>query len=64
MAVALVTVQMPQGFFIAGGKVVFEFVFALLLMALYLAINGAGSLSVDRVIRERAGSGAFEKLLS
>ena len=64
MAVALVTVHLPQGFFIAGGKVGFEYVFALLLMALYLVINGAGGLSLDRVIREKAGGGALGKLLS
>lgn len=64
MAVALVTVHLSQGFFIAGGKVGFEYVFALLLMALYLAINGAGGLSVDRVIREKVGGSALEKLLS
>ncbi|MCZ7393088.1 MAG: DoxX family protein [Candidatus Methanoperedens sp.] len=64
MAVALVTVHLPQGFFIAGGKVGFEYVFALLLVALYLAINGAGGLSLDRIILEKAGSGALGKLLS
>ncbi len=64
MAVALVTVHLSQGFLIAGGKEGFEYVFALLLMSLYLTINGAGNLSVDRVIREKAGGGALEKLLS
>ena len=64
MAVALFTVHLSQGFFIAGGKVGFEYVFALLLMALYLAINGAGRLSADRLIREKAGSGTLGKLLS
>ncbi len=64
MAVALFTVHLPQGFFIAGGKVGFKYVFALLLMALYLVINGAGELSIDKYIREKAGSSAVEKLLS
>lgn len=64
MAVALFSVHLPQGFFIAGGKVGFEYVFALLLVAVYLAINGAGELSVDRRIREKAGSGIVGKLLS
>ena len=64
MAVALVTVHLSQGFFIAGGKEGFEYVFALLLTALYLAINGAGSLSVDSVIREKVGGGVFGKLLA
>ncbi len=64
MAVALVTVHLSQGFFIAGGKVGFEYVFALLLMALYLAINGAGGLSIDRLIREKSDTGTFGKLLS
>lgn len=64
MAVALFTVHLPQGFFIAGDKVGFEYVFALLLMALYLVINGAGELSVDKYIREKAGSSLIGKLLS
>lgn len=64
MAVALFTVHLPQGFFIAGDKVGFEYVFALLLMALYLVINGAGEMSIDKYIREKAGSSAIEKLLS
>ncbi len=64
MAVALYAVHLPQGFFIAGDKVGFEYVFALLLMALYLVINGAGELSVDRHIKKKAGNGLLEKLLS
>ncbi len=64
MAVALISVHLSQGFFIAGGKVGFEYVFALLMMALYLAINGAGRLSIDTLIREKAGTGTLGKLLS
>ncbi len=64
MAVALITVHLPQGFFIAGGKVGIEFTFALVLMALYLTINGAGSLSVDRFIREKVVGSPLEGLLS
>src|SRR5574341_210540 len=64
MAVALLNVHLQQGFFIGGGKVGFEYVFALLLVAVYLAINGAGELSVDRYIREKVGGGIIEKLLS
>ncbi len=61
-AVALFMVHLPKGFFIAGGGI--EYVFALLSMGLYLAINGAGELSVDRYIREKAGEGILGKLLS
>ena len=64
MAVALFTVHLSQGFFIAGDKIGFEYVFALLLMALYLVINGAGELSVDKYIREKTGSNVIGKLLS
>ena len=56
MAVALVKVHLPQGFFVvAGGSVGIEFVFSLLAMAIYLAINGSGRLSRDRLLRERVG---------
>lgn len=64
MAVALISVHLSQGFFIAGGNVGFEYVFALLMMALYLAINGAGRLSIDMLIRERAGTGILGKIVS
>lgn len=64
MAVALFTVHLQQGFFIAGDKVGFEYVFALLLMALYLVVNGAGELSVDKYIREKTGNSFIGKLLS
>jgi len=33
-------------------------------VAVYLVINGAGELSVDRLIREKAGGGIIGKLLS
>lgn len=62
MAVALVTVHLSKGFFIAGGGI--EFVFALLFMSLYLAINGAGELSLDRLVKDKVGSGIIGKLLS
>ncbi len=64
MVVALFSVHLSQGFFIAGDKIGYEYVFALLLMALYLVINGAGELSVDKYIREKTGSGFIGKLLS
>ncbi len=63
MAVALVKVHLPQGFFVvAGGKVGIEFVLVLLMMALYLAINGGGGLSLDRLLRARVG-GRLARLL-
>lgn len=64
MAVALFTVHLSQGFFIAGDKIGYEYVFALLLTAVYLVINGAGELSVDKYIREKTGNGFIGKLLS
>ncbi|MFZ3383353.1 MAG: DoxX family protein [Candidatus Methanoperedens sp.] len=64
MVVALFSVHLSQGFFIAGDKIGYEYVFALLLMALYLVINGAGELSVDKYIREKTGSGFIGKLVS
>ncbi|VVB55476.1 DoxX [uncultured archaeon] len=64
MAVALFTVHLPQGFFIAGDKIGFEYVFALLLMALYLVINGGGEMSIDKYIREKTGSNFIGKLIS
>lgn len=64
MADALFSVHLSQGFFISGGKSGIEYVFALLFMALYLVINGAGGLSVDRLIRDKAGGGVLGKLLS
>jgi putative oxidoreductase len=64
VAVALFTVHLSQGFFIAGGKVGFEYVLALLLMAIYLAMNGAGPLSLDRHIKEKVHGVALEKLFS
>lgn len=65
MAGALFIVHLSEGFFITGEKAGFEFVFALMLMALYLAINGAGELSVDRLIKDKVSSSeTFKKLLS
>jgi putative oxidoreductase len=63
MAVALFKVHLSQGFFIAGDKVGFEYVFALLMIALYLVITGAGSLSLDARIREKVKGSAVERLL-
>ncbi len=63
MAVALFKVHISQGFFIAGDKVGFEYVFALLLMALYLAVNGAGKPSLDESIREKAHGTILEKMI-
>lgn len=64
MAGALVTVHLSQGFFIAGGKVGFEYVFALMFMAVYVAINGGGSISIDRMLEEKVSNRTLKKLLS
>lgn len=64
MAVALFTVHLSQGFFIGGGKVGIEFVFALLFMSLYLAINGAGKLSLDNVLKNYTKNETLKKILS
>lgn len=64
MAVALFTVHLSQGFFITGVKIGFEYVFALLLMSLYLAINGGGSFSLDNIIKDQTNNGTLKKLLS
>lgn len=64
MLVALLIAHLPQGFFIARGKVGFEYVFTLLFVALYLAINGAGTLSLDRLIRDRVSGSSLERLFS
>ncbi len=63
MAVALFTIHLSQGFFIAGDKVGFEYVFALLMIALYLTVNGAGKLSLDAYIRDRVPNN-IKKLVS
>jgi uncharacterized membrane protein YphA (DoxX/SURF4 family) len=64
MAVALFTVHLSQGFFIGGGKVGFEFVFALLFMSLYLAINGGGGFSLDNIIKNNTSNETLKKLFS
>lgn len=64
MAVALFTVHLSQGFFIAGDKVGFEYVFSLLLMSLYLAINGGGSFSLDNIFKDQTDNETLKKLLS
>lgn len=48
---AAVTVHLPNGFFLDKGGV--EYVFVLLLVALFLFINGAGTVSIDWLIRAR-----------
>ncbi|MCO5386568.1 MAG: DoxX family protein [Desulfosporosinus sp.] len=48
---AAVTVHLPNGFFLDKGGV--EYVFVLFLVALFLLINGAGAVSIDRLIRTR-----------
>ncbi|MBX3010742.1 MAG: DoxX family protein [Caldilineaceae bacterium] len=52
MVVALLTVHLPNGFFVDGGGV--EFVLLLLASALFFALNGAGSLSLDKRLFQRA----------
>lgn len=61
---ALFTVHLSQGFFIAGDKVGFEYVFALIMMSLYLMFNGAGKISLDELIKERVGNETLKKLVS
>lgn len=61
---ALFTVHLSQGFFIAGDKVGFEYVFALIIMSVYLMFNGAGNLSLDELIKNRVGNEAIRKLVS
>ncbi|OLN27056.1 DoxX family membrane protein [Desulfosporosinus metallidurans] len=48
---AAFTVHLPNGFFLDKGGV--EYVFVLFLVALFLLINGAGTISIDRLIRTR-----------
>lgn len=48
---AAFTVHLPNGFFLDKGGV--EYVFVLFLVALFLLINGAGTVSLDRLIRTR-----------
>ncbi|TGE33408.1 DoxX family protein [Desulfosporosinus sp. Sb-LF] len=48
---AAVTVHLPNGFFLDKGGV--EYVFVLVLVALFLFINGAGTVSIDWLIRAR-----------
>ncbi|WP_243450226.1 DoxX family membrane protein [Desulfosporosinus sp. Sb-LF] len=49
---AAVTVHLPNGFFLDKGGV--EYVFVLFLIALFFLINGAGTVSIDRLIRTRS----------
>lgn len=48
---AAVTVHLPNGFFLDKGGI--EYVFVLFLVALFLLINGAGTISIDSLIRSR-----------
>ena len=48
---AALTVHLPNGFFLDKGGV--EYVFVIFLVALYLLINGSGTISIDGLIRAR-----------
>ena len=48
---AAVTVHLPNGFFLDKSGV--EYVLVLFLVALFIFINGAGTVSLDRIIRTR-----------
>ena len=48
--VAMFMVHWPNGFFLNGAIQGIEFVFALFMIALYLSIKGAGTISIDKVI--------------
>jgi len=48
---AAFTVHLPNGFFLDKGGI--EYVFVLFLVALFLFVNGAGTVSIDRLIRDR-----------
>ncbi len=61
---ALFTVHLPNGFFISGDKAGYEYVFALLFTALYIMLNGAGNLSLDRLIKDKVGNETLKKLVS
>ncbi|NJD54350.1 MAG: DoxX family protein [Candidatus Methanoperedens sp.] len=61
---ALFMVHLPNGFFLSGDKAGYEYVFALLFTALYLMLNGAGSLSLDRLIKNKVGNETLKKLVS
>lgn len=47
--VAMLKVHWPNGFFLEGANHGIEFIFALFIMALFLAIEGAGPMSIDRL---------------
>lgn len=51
--VAMITVHWASGFFLVGANHGIEFVFALFMIALFLFIEGAGSMSVDKVISKK-----------
>ena len=51
MAVAMLVVHLPKGFFVDQGG--FEFTLILLAALVMLMLSGAGSLSVDRLLRKQ-----------
>ena len=51
---AAFTVHLPNGFFMDKGGV--EYAFVLFLVALFLLISGAGTISIDRLISNRCQS--------
>jgi putative oxidoreductase len=51
MIVAIVTVHLENGFFLATNG--FEFALALLVISITLAIRGAGSFSIDKTVSSR-----------
>jgi putative oxidoreductase len=54
MVVAIVTVHLPNGLFLANNG--YEFGLALLAVSIGLVLRGAGSLSVDSVLQARLAS--------
>lgn len=48
--VAMLKVHWPNGFFLEGANNGIEYIFALFIIALFLAIEGAGPISVDKLI--------------
>lgn len=48
--VAMLKVHWPNGFFLEGANYGIEYIFALFIIALFLVIEGAGPVSIDRLI--------------
>ena len=57
MVVAIVSVHLQNGFFLANNG--YEFGLALLVISVGLAVRGAGSLSADRALQSRLTSQAI-----